>query len=117
MSNLSKHCHIRSNRLGVVLLIIILGFYALNWVAYGLEYSKGRSAILKHYGGLAPAYTCGGTAVPAPSIFKLRPKSYLIPADGVSYAISTTNDGIAEGYFVPFGEVEETSSPQACLFQ
>ena len=117
MFKLPKNSSKRFNRLGVIILTIILVFYALNLVAYGLEYTKGRSTILKHYGSVAKEYTCGGAAVPVASTFKLRSKSYLIPADGVSYAISATNDGIAEGYVVPFGEVVETSPPQACLLQ
>jgi hypothetical protein len=117
MVKLPKYSSKQFSRLPVILFSIILGFYALNWIAYGLEYSKARSAILKHYGSVAQAYTCGGAAVPKASTFKLRPKSYLIPADGVSYAISATNDGIAEGYVVPFGGVVETSQPQACMLQ
>jgi hypothetical protein len=117
MVKLPKYFPKRFNGPIAIILIIILGFYAFNWVVYGFEYSKGRSAILKRYGDVAKAYTCGGVGVPVASTFKLRPRSYLIPASGVSYEISVANDGTAEGYVVPFGAVVETILPQACLSQ
>jgi hypothetical protein len=117
MVKIPKYFPKRFSRPTAIILILILGLYALNWVVYGLEYSKGRSAVLKHYSGIAQAYTCGGVGVPEASTFKLRPRLYIIPGAGVSYEISAANDGTAEGYVVPFGKVVETSPPQACLSQ
>ena len=107
----------RFYRLSAVLLAIVLSFYALNWAAYGIEYVNGRRAILKHYGGVAQAYTCGGAGASTASTFNIRPRAYLVPAEGISYAISTLGDGIAEGYVSPFGKVVETNPPQMCDLQ
>jgi|SRR5665213_1692635 len=96
-------------RLGLIIGAVLLGLYGLSWIVYCLGYSTAHNAVLKQYGGIGPS-GCGGAVITEPGYLKLKPQTYVLPALGYAYSISTNTGVLAYGNIKPFGtHVTETS--------
>jgi len=97
----------------LIVLSLVVGFYALNWLAFLIEYTSAQHKLAYYYHVLHPAYTCGAANGGRDASIYISPQSYLLPAKGVAY---TVEDG-PSGQVSPFGVVNETVEGPVCLLQ
>jgi hypothetical protein len=102
-------------RIFLLIFVVLISFYALNWVVYLLEFYAAKNTLVDYYHSQHPTYPCVGGMTTANNYapISIEPRSYITPSLGVAFFVQ---DG-PSGYVQPFGAIIQEKPGMVCLLQ